>query len=309
MFKFYKYLQMTAYCTYIYLMLSIFLQKAQHDKSVSTVVAINYNLSKPDKIYILPPALREVSGITGTDASSIACIQDENGIIFIYDLETEKVTERYPFYNSGDYEGIARVDKTIYILRSDGRLFGIENYESATSKTKSYATGIPARDNEGLCFDKKANQLLIAPKNNYSSDSKNKDKRYIYSFDLKSKKIIESPAFVFNMKKIKKFASENNIKVPMKKGKKGDKKEIDIEFRPSEIGIHPVTNKLYLLSGMERLLFVFNMNGEIEYIEKLDQDLFSQPEGITFMANGDMLISNDVKNNKPALLRFNFIRK
>ena len=60
---------------------------------------------------------------------------------------------------------------------------------------------------------------------------------------------------------------------------------------------------------MERLLFVFNINGEIEYIEKLDPDLFSQPEGITFMKNGDMLISNDVKDNKPALLRFNYIRK
>ena len=56
---------------------------------IKHVVAINYNLSKPDKIYILPPALKEVSGITGTDASSIACIQDENGIIFIYDLETK----------------------------------------------------------------------------------------------------------------------------------------------------------------------------------------------------------------------------
>ena len=69
----------------------------------------------------------------------------------------------------------------------------------------------------------------------------------------------------------------------MKDGKKGHKKEPDIEFRPSEIGIHPLTNKLFVLSGMERLLFVFNMNGEIEYIKKLDPELFIQPEGITFM--------------------------
>jgi len=301
---------MTAYITYLFIMTRIFLHNDHPDKSLSkTVVAINYNLSKPDKIYILPPALKEVSGITGTDASSIACIQDENGIIYIYDLEIEKVTEKHPFQNSGDYEGIARVDKTIYILRSDGILFRIENYESATSVTKSYATGIPSKDNEGLCFDRKANRLLIAPKSNYTADSENKNKRFIYAFDLKSKKIIKTPAFVFDLKKIKKFAEENKIKVPMKNGKKGDKKEIDIEFRPSEIGIHPITNKLFVLSGMERLLFVFNMKGEIEYIEKLDPELFSQPEGITFMTNGDMLISNDVKNNKPALLRFNYNRK
>ena len=236
---------MTAYCTYIFLMLSFFLHKAQPDKSINnTVVAINYNLSKPDKIYILPDALKEVSGITVTDASSIACIQDEKGIIYIYDLDKEQVTEKYPFHYSGDYEGTARVDKTIYVLRSDGILFGFENYASATSTTKSYLTGIPAKDNEGLCFDKQGNRLLIAPKSNHTTDPEHKNKRFIYAFDLKSKKLIKTPAFVFDLKKIKKFASENKIKVPMKNGKNGDKKEIDIEFRPSEIGINPITNKL-----------------------------------------------------------------
>jgi hypothetical protein len=301
---------MKACCTFLILMLNILSHNGHSDKFINeTVVAINYNLSKPDKIYVLPTALKEVSGITETDASSIACIQDEKGIIFIYDLVKEQVKEEYPFYNNGDYEGIARVDKTMYILRSDGILFGIANYGSAASVTKSYTIGIPAKDNEGLCFDQQANRLLIAPKINARIDQENKDKRVIYSFDLKSKKLMETPAFVFDIKKIKKFASQNKIKVPMKNGKKGGKKEMDIKFRPSEIGIDPFTNKLFVLSGMERLLFVFNMKGEIEYIEKLDPDLFAQPEGITFMKNGDMLISNDVKNNKPALLRFNYIRK
>ena len=93
----------------------------------------------------------------------------------------------------------------------------------------------------------------------------------------------------------------------MKSGRKGDKKDPDIEFRPSAIGIHPLTNKLFLLSGMEKLLFVFNMNGETEYIEKLDPELFPQPEGITFLKNGDMLISNE--NNKPTILKFNYLKK
>ena len=193
---------------------------------------------------------------------------------------------------------------TIFILRSDGMLFEISNYESATSKMVSYATGIPASDIEGLCFDQKANRLLIAPKNNSAKEKENKGLRFIYAFDLKTKKLASAPAFVFDLKVIKKFATENKIKVPMKDGKKGHKKEPDIEFRPSEIGIHPLTNKLYVLSGMERLLFVFNMNGEIEYIEKLDPELFVQPEGITFLENGDMLISNDIKKRKPTILRY-----
>jgi hypothetical protein len=108
---------------------------------------------------------------------------------------------------------------------------------------------------------------------------------------------------------INKFVLENKIKVPMKNGKKGHKNEPDIEFRPSAIGIHPITNRLFVLSGMEKLLFVFDMNGEIEYIEKLDPELFVQPEGITFLKNGDMLISNDMRKKKPSILRFNYLRK
>ena len=276
--------------------------------SDTPVVPINYNLSNPDKIYVLPNALREVSGITETDSISVACIQDEVGILFIYDLKKEEIKRQSSFSFNGDYEGIARAGKTIFILRSDGMLFEILNYESAYSDMKSYITGVPSKDIEGLCFDQKQNRLLIAPKSDNMKGKENKGRRFIYSFDLKSKKLAQKPAFVFDLKVIKKFASDNKIKVPMKSSGKGGKKEPDIEFRPSEIGINPLTNKLFVLSGMERLLFVFNMSGKIEYIQKLDPELFVQPEGITFLKNGDMLISNDIKNKKPTILRFNYLR-
>ena len=56
------------------------------------------------------------------------------------------------------------------------------------------------------------------------------------------------------------------------------------------------------------MLFVFDMNGTIEYMEKLNPDIFNQPEGITFLKNGDMLISNEGQNKNPTLLRFNYNR-
>jgi hypothetical protein len=301
---------MKAYCIFLFFFLNIFLHDDQPGKYyIKKVVPINYNLSSPDKIYVLPNSLKEVSGITEIDSSSVACIQDENGILFIYDLITEQIKKQYTFYYNGDYEGIARAGKIIYILRSDGMLFEITNYQSASSTVKSYSTGIPAKDNEGLCFDPKANRLLIAPKLNSLEKAEDKDHRHIYSFNLKSKKLAEKPEFVFDLKMINKFVLENKIKVPMKNGKKGHKNEPDIEFRPSAIGIHPITNRLFVLSGMEKLLFVFDMNGEIEYIEKLDPELFVQPEGITFLKNGDMLISNDMRKKKPTILRFNYLRK
>jgi len=285
-------------------------QYAERPSEINPAITINYNLSKPDKTYSLPSELNEISGITETGESSFACIQDENGILYIYDLTNEKIIKKFTFHGNGDYEGIARVDKAIYVLRSDGKLFEINSFESGNSNIESYATGIPAKDNEGLCFDKDANRLLIAPKSEPEKHSGNKDKRFIYAFDLKSKKLIGNPVYTFDLSLIRKFAVENNLKVPKNGGKKGDNDEPDIEFRPSAIGIHPVTNKLYLISGMEELLFVFDIKGNIEFMTKLDKDLFNQPEGITFLKNGDMLISNEKgQKNRATVLRFNYSLK
>jgi len=276
---------------------------------VKSVRTINYDLSKPDKIYTLPSILNEISGITEINASSIACVQDENGILFIYDLIREQIIKQKFFNYNGDYEGIARVDKKIFILRSDGGLFEISDYEAADLPSQYYPTGIKAKESEGLCFDPKGNRILIAPKDYVGKKSENKNKRIIYGFNLNAKKLIEKPVFIFDLSDIKKFAFDNKIKVPMDKDKKKDEKKPIIEFRPSAIGIHPLTNKLFVVSGMERLLFVFNRNGKIEFMEKLDSDLFRQPEGITFLKNGDMLISNEGQKSKPTILRFNYLKE
>ncbi len=262
---------------------------------------LGYDLSNPDRTFVLPGILYEISGITEIDSSTVACIQDENGVLFIYDLLKGMISKHYFFNNDGDYEGIARVGKTIFVLRSDGIIFEIPDYEAGEFTRIAHRTGIPAADNEGLCHDNYNNRLLIAPKSNII-DAK-KSKRAIYGFNLKKRKLLEKPVIKFDMSDIRKFAIKNKIDLPMT-GKK-DKKEPVIELRASAIGIHPLTKKLYLISGVEKLLFVFDMEGTIEYMEKLDSDLFRQPEGITFLGNGDMLISNEGRGDRATILRFN----
>ena len=50
-----------------------------------------YNLSSPTKTYTLPATLNEISGITILNNNEIACVQDELGIIYIYDLKEGKI--------------------------------------------------------------------------------------------------------------------------------------------------------------------------------------------------------------------------
>jgi len=293
-------------CLLLVLLMNIFWSCGQiGNQRTGSIMSFGYDLSVPDRIYFLPRILQEISGITELDDASIACIQDEQATIFIHDINKNEIIRRLTVGDSGDYEGIARVDKTIFILRSDGLLSEITNFESGEFKKTDYSTGIPWKNNERICYDRNNNRLLIAPKETPGKDSGNKNLRFIYGFSLSSHKLINEPVFRFDLSLIKKFALENKIKVPMK-GKKREKEKPDLELKITEIGIHPITGNLFALSGTERILYIFDMNGNIRYIKRLDSDLFRQPEGITFMNNGDMYISNEGKKKLPTLVRFKY---
>jgi uncharacterized protein YjiK len=268
--------------------------------------SIGYDLSVPFKVYILPGELKEISGMAETDTTAFACIQDEKEIVYIFDINKSQVIKKLNLGYTGDFEGIARVDKTLYILRSDGVISEIADFDTDQPLRTTYSTGIPWKDNEGICSDPNSNRLLIAPKMAPEKSSGNKKKRFIYGFDLISKKLLDEPVITFDLDEIEKFVHENKIKVPTKDKKKGGGKEPDIKFRMSAIEIHPLTGKLFVLSSFDKLLFVFNMKGEIEFVERLNPEIFHQPEGITFMKNGDLYISNEGKKKSPTLVRFKY---
>jgi hypothetical protein len=262
-----------------------------------------YNLSSPDKTFILPYELSEVSGVTFLDSVTVAMIQDEFGIIFIFDLSEKRIKSQVFFAGKGDYEDITLVNNTIYVLRSDGFIFEINNFKSKDFKVSIFKTGVPSADNEGLCFDRINNRLLIGCKGDIKKDNF-KNKRAIFSFDLKSKKLSQDPVYVFDTELLNKSVNSKKGGSKDEKGKK--EKEKEIEIRTSAIGIHPKTGKLFLLSASDYILCTINKAGNIENIQRLDKDMFQQAEGIAFLPNGDMLITNEARNKKPTLLRFNY---
>lgn len=262
-----------------------------------------YNLSNPDFIIKLPSALNEISGITAIGENIIACVQDENGIIFIYDISKNTVTNKIYFADNGDYEGIAIVDTNIYVLRSDGVIFEISDFDKKEKKIKYYSTMIPAADNEGLCFDKKNNRLLVTCKSNPEKGKEKKDKRMIFSFDLTSKKLSKEPILMFDVDDLYPYIDDENT-ANKKNNKKKKSKKVQFKFRISEISVNPLTDEYYLLSAVDNLLLILDNSGKIKSVEKLPHDIFIQAEGITFLENGDMLISNEGQNKKATLLRF-----
>lgn len=268
----------------------------------------SYDLKNPDAVYQLPKSMEEISGISYLEKDKIACIQDENAIIYVYDLNTAKVISEHHFEKDGDYEDIAIVNNDAYVLRSDGTLFKVENFLKKEKKTIKIKTSLSQKnDAEGLVYDQKTNSLFIACKGSPSVNKENiyKGLKAIYRFDLKTKALIEKPAFLINLSSVdneqnngsvSKFFIETAIKLKLTDGSR---------FYPSGIAIHPLyTEKMFIISNIGKVLIVMNKQGNIiEFIE-MDKQLFIQPEGICFSENGDLFISNEGKNGTGTILKF-----
>ncbi len=266
---------------------------------------IPYNLKQEDQSIILPAELREISGLTIIDSKTLACVQDEEGTVFIYDLKSLRIKHQIHFAGPGDYEGIAIVEKDVFVLRSDATLFHIHNYQSERWSLDSIATGIPNKDNEGLCFDPKNNRLLIGSKSKIAKGAAFKNLRTIYAFDLKKNKLRPEPLYTYDITSIKDFASKNGIELPTKPSKKDpNEEEPALKFQLSAIYIHPENKQLYVLSASDYYLFVFNPEGQIMHLEVLDPQKFNKAEGIAIMENGDLYISNEGQSGAPKILLF-----
>lgn len=289
---------------FLFLIVGPFLVDPNSKKDLPVIAG--YDLTKPDLYLTLPDTLREISGLSIIDEETIACIQDENGIVFFYDILKHKIKRQFTFGTNGDYEGITLVNNILYILRSDGVLFEINNYKSPKPQIKQYLTGIPAMNNEGLCYDQEHNRLLIGCKGKINKDTYYKDKRFIYEFNLETKKLNQKPLINFNLTAITKYAKEHQIKLPKRTTKNGKVIELGFKVNTSEIAIHPITKQMFLLSATDHCLFIFNLNGTLEHIEQMNTNLFNKAEGISFFKNGDMIVSNEAQTKKPTLLRFNY---
>ncbi len=267
-----------------------------------------YALGNPDQKFTMPASLEEISGISWTGKGTLACIQDENGIIYCYNLEKEKVVSEVKFGKDGDYEDISVVKNTAYVLKSNGHIFRVKNFKKDKIKVKRYKTLLSKKnDAEGMFYDSSENRLLIACKGSPSIEKENPYKGYraVYSFDLETKQMLEEPAYLIDLRKIDSYKDQGNFtQFSSKLAKILGITDPYASFRPSGIAIHPLTDEIYIISSVGKLLAVLDREGFILDVHALDPNLFRQPEGICFSPEGDLYISNEGKGGKGYILKF-----
>lgn len=264
--------------------------------------AHEYDLDRPAQSWSLPNVLKEISDIAVLSDSEVACVQDERGIVFVYNMTLKRITDEVRFAARGDYEGLAIAGSQLYVLRSDSVLFELSSLKHHPSVRK-FELHLPFAECEGLCLDAAHNRLLIAPKS-YEHTASGKDARPIYAFDLDQK--VASPAFQISVREIRHFAKHHDLPVPRRPKKDGENMHSVLRFMPSAIAVHPVTAEVYLLSSVDHVLVSCSEAGTVTGYAVLDAALFRQPEGIAFFPNGDMLISSEAagKDAKLVLIRW-----
>lgn len=256
-----------------------------------------YNFRQPDKIYYLADTLNEISGLDILDSNTVVCIQDENGILFFFSLAENKIIKQTPFFSHGDYEDIALVDSNAFVLRSDGTLFKVTNFNSKNIKTVQLHTPITAKNNEGLFYDKTLKSLLILSK---SKPSKNKKLvRDIYQFNFKTNKLENKPIISLHQDSILKFAQEKKLVL-------GLPPNSNYKLKPSALAFHPINKNLYVLDAENFMLYILTPKGKIIFAENLPKNLFTQAEGIAFFDNGDVLISNEMGGSPANILLYKY---
>jgi uncharacterized protein YjiK len=267
-----------------------------------------YVFKHPDSVYELPKSLAEISGLTLLDDFHLGAIDDESNKLFVIDLRTGKVTDRHKMGGGKklDYEAVERVGDTVYVLSSAGTIYEIRDWKNNKRITATYETGLYSRhDNEGLAYDATNHRLLIACKEYPGKEMKGY--KTVYAFDLEQKRLLPEPVFKIDLTQAEVAANSGSATdAASKKKKKGWWKHTK-QIKPAALAVHPLTGQLFIISSAKRRMIVLNSDGTLATAYKLPKKYFVQAEGMAFLPNGDLFISNERADRKAAtLLRFNY---
>lgn len=265
-----------------------------------------YRLDEPEAIHRLPKVLKEISGLTVLDERHLAAVQDEKGSFFVIDYLTGAVQAEVDFGKGGDYEGIERVEDRLFILRSDGRLFEVEDWRAEDVAVAERETALPRGcDAEGLAYDVASGRLLIACKEKAGPEYALA--KAIYAFDLERGVRLEEPvctiptsAFIEAMRRQADEGVNDWLRSFLAPA-------IDLSgFKPSGVAVHPLTGSSYVLSSVRKAIVVLDRQGHMVEVLPLSKTLHEQPEGIAFLPNGDLFIASEGDAGEATLAHFTY---
>lgn len=248
-----------------------------------------FDLTNPVASFKLDKELNEISGLVAINDKQVAAINDEQGNIYVLSLKDGEVEMEYDFGKKGDYEAISYDGTSFYVLETNGRL---HIYEVQTDETTIHDLETPrGTELEALSQHPSGRGLLTAYKTTDGQYSGSQ--RGIYSISLKRHvKLSDKPLIYWKNDDLKKFSNEN--------GQSSLYRLVaghllgQAAFQPSGLAVHPISGHYYIISAVHELVMIWDPeSNRITNLVRLDPDRLPQPEGITFLTDGSMILASE----------------
>jgi uncharacterized protein YjiK len=232
----------------------------------------------------LPIKLREISGLALTADQRLLAVTDESAIVYELDYDSGALVKAFALGEPtlrGDFEGIAVLGETVWLMTSDGRLFAAqEGGDGARMTFSQYDSGAGRYcELEGLAGDPGSGSLLLACKQTKAG----RDELSIFRVPIVAGRPVELVTTEIS-------AAEIAAKV--------DRREV----RPSGIAIDPGSGNRVLVAASHAALITIAPDGTlIDAIILPGKGRHQQAEGIAITTDGRLLIADEGGNGRARL--------
>ncbi|HYU53225.1 MAG TPA: hypothetical protein VEK37_09790, partial [Gemmatimonadaceae bacterium] len=230
------------------------------------------NPTKALAVWIMPPELREISGLALTPTGHVLTHDDEIGRIYEIDPKGGVILKRFTLAGTphGDFEAITIVDRDIYLLESNGKLYKFrEGADGEQVQYSKYDTHLGHEcEFEGVTFESDSSWLVM-PCKKVSAKSL-RDELVIYRVPLP---ITDSPRFTTLVIPMSEVIGPNPWK----------------NFQPSDITIDPATGNYVLVASHEKALAVITPGGKVVRSEPLPPG-HDQAEGVAITRDSILIV-------------------
>ena len=206
----------------------------------------------------LPLELDEISGVAYYPVdSSIFAINDEKG--WLYKIKKNTPIRRWKFSPGADFEDVVLMDSTFYVLQSDGNIMRLSFSDRNTVAVQQFTfdkTGQSENEFEILYYDSVKQKMILICKD---CETDKKKSLTTFSFDPKTGEYSDQ-SFQIDVTKIAAAIGEEKVK-----------------FKPSAASINPKTGELYIISAINKLLVIADIDGHFKQSYPIDPGIFKQP--------------------------------
>jgi uncharacterized protein YjiK len=240
--------------------------------------------STPLARWVLPPVLREISGLAVTSDGRLLVHGDELGQVWEIDHRRGVLVKRF-FLGAGslkgDFEGITTANDVVFMLASNGTLYEFhEGANDAHVDYKVHDTGLKKDcEFEGVAFDPAINSLLLACKHVHITELKSA--LVIYRWRLENDSSARLSRLTVSIDSVNRANGWKSL-------------------HPSDITIDPLTGNYVLVASLEKALISITPGGAVVFARPLPP-AHHQPEGIAITKDGILIVSDEA-GQQPAVI-------